>query len=392
MNYEIKHLEKDLWKDHMIPLNYASEFYYDVEMKQKEDSFQIELNKKRLDVPCEHKVEDYDFPDKLYQDWCDKACAWGIEENGTLLAVIETAEENWNNRLRITELWVDEKLRGKGIGHDLIEIAKDQARLERKRAVVLETQSNNANAIGFYMHEGFSLIGFDTISYSNQDVEKKEVRLELGYVMERKARLQRSQIEIRPERADEYKEVERITQEAFWNRHGKGCNEHYLVHILRDSEDYLPDLSRIAVVDGEIVGTIMFSKAQVRAENQVHDIITFGPLCVKPKWHGCGIGEMLMEETFDLARKAGYPGIVIFGEPDYYPRVGFRTCDHFGITTPDGKNFDAFMGYELQTDGFKDIHGKFYESSVFEKLEDEKVEEFTKKFPLMKKQYYPSQW
>ena len=57
-----------------------------------------------------------------------------------------------------------------------------------------------------------------------------------------------------------------------------------------------------------------------------------------------------------------------------------------------GKNFDAFMGYELQSDGFKDIHGKFYESSVFEKLDDEKVEEFTKKFPLMKKQYYPCQW
>ena len=44
-----------------------------------------------------------------------------------------------------------------------------------------------------------------------------------------------------------------------------------------------------------------------------------------------------------LAANKGYKGIVILGEPDYYPRIGFKTCDNFNITTADGKNFDAFI-------------------------------------------------
>lgn len=85
----------------------------------------------------------------------------------------------------------------------------------------------------------------------------------------------------------------------------------------------------------------------MRDKEKEVQVITFGPLCVKLEWHGCGIGEMLLQETMKLAAKEGYPGIIIFGEPDYYPRVGFVTCDHFGITTSDGGNFDAFMGIEL---------------------------------------------
>ena len=54
-----------------------------------------------------------------------------------------------------------------------------------------------------------------------------------------------------------------------------------------------------------------------------------------------------------LAKNQGYNGIVIFDEPEYYPRIGFKTCDHFNITTVDGKNFDAFMAYELKKDSMR---------------------------------------
>jgi hypothetical protein len=46
--------------------------------------------------------------------------------------------------------------------------------------LVLETQTNNATAISFYLNFGFEFIGFDSAAYSNEDIEKKEVRLELG--------------------------------------------------------------------------------------------------------------------------------------------------------------------------------------------------------------------
>jgi ribosomal protein S18 acetylase RimI-like enzyme len=57
-----------------------------------------------------------------------------------------------------------------------ITIAKEK----NARMLVLETQSCNVDAIRFYLAHGFQLIGFDTTAYSNQDIEKGEIRLELG--------------------------------------------------------------------------------------------------------------------------------------------------------------------------------------------------------------------
>jgi predicted N-acetyltransferase YhbS len=183
-----------------------------------------------------------------------------------------------------------------------------------------------------------------------------------------------------------------MTQHAFWNKHHLGCDEHYLVHKLRQHKDYLPEISRIAVKDGEVIGCIMYTMASVIDGPFTHEIITFGPLSVEPKWQGCGVGELLLRETMKLAADKGYKGIVIFGEPDYYPRVGFITCDNFNITTADGKNFDAFMAIELVKDSMKDVKGKFHESEVFKNLPKEQVEEYDKKFPILKKLKFPGQW
>lgn len=392
ISYKIVHLPKEQWKDYIIPIGYTTKEYYDVAVEQTQDGFSIQLEKKPFPESVTHTPEEYDFPDRLYADYYPNACAWGILIEGNLAGAIETEPEEWSNRLRVTELWVADQYQKQGMGHALMEVAKEQARLERRRAVILETQSCNVNAIGFYLHEGFTLIGLDTCCYRNNDLDRKEVRLELGWFPKHRARLRPEEIEIREECPEEWMETEEMTRSAFWNKHQKGCDEHYLVHQLRKHPDYLPELSRIAVKDGEVIGAILYSKSWVQDGDVRHDLLTFGPLCVKPQWHGCGVGEMLLTETMKLAAEAGYPGIVIFGEPDYYPRLGFQTCDHFGITTADGKNFDAFMGIELIPGAMKEIHGRFYESEVFETLDSESVEAYDKKFSSRTKQYFPMQW
>lgn len=123
----------------------------------------------------------HDFPDRLFAAHWQGARAWGIVEDGKLLGAIELCAEEWSNRLRVTELWVDPSLQKLGYGHALMEIAKQQARLAHRRALILETQSANANAIGFYLHEGFELIGLDLCCYTNCDIRRKDVRLELGW-------------------------------------------------------------------------------------------------------------------------------------------------------------------------------------------------------------------
>ncbi len=390
--YNIIHLPKEQWKGHILPMSYTTKEYYDVVMNQTETGFHISVEKAPFPEPVTHTPEEYDFPDRLYEDYRPGACAWGVVIEDELAGVIETEAEEWSNRLRVNELWVADAYQKQGMGHALMELAKEQARQERRRAVMLETQSCNVNAIGFYLHEGFTLIGFDTCCYSNQDLKRKEVRLELGWFPERKPRLAREEIEIREERPEDWHGTEEMTRDAFWNKHQQGCDEHYLVYKLRSSDDYLPKLSRVAVKDGEVIGAILYSKAKVKNGEETREVLTFGPLCVSPKWQGCGVGEALLKETMSLAAEAGYPGIVILGEPDYYPRIGFQTCDRFGITTSDGKNFDAFMGIELIPGAMEKIQGKFYESEVFENLPVAAVEEYDKTFPPKEKQYFPKQW
>lgn len=200
-----------------------------------------------------------------------------------------------------------------------------------------------------------------------------------------------NKIIIREERVEDYKETELMTMRANWNIHGPGCNEHLLVHKLRTSKDYLPELSRVAELDGKIVGVIMYSKAWVVDVDKRHEIVTFGPLAVEPTVHSMGVGRLLLKETLELAKKAGYPGVCILGEPKYYPKHGFVTCDKFGITDGNGNNYDALMGYELN--GFNGIKGKLVEAEIFEQCEDEEeIAEFTKQFPYYKPLKLKCQW
>jgi predicted N-acetyltransferase YhbS len=77
------------------------------------------------------------------------------------------------------------------------------------------------------------------------------------------------------------------------------------VKKLRQDKDYLPELSRIALKEGDVIGCIMYSKSRVVDGEEVHEIITFGPLCVEPKWQGCGVGKILLRETMKLAVNKG---------------------------------------------------------------------------------------
>lgn len=197
----------------------------------------------------------------------------------------------------------------------------------------------------------------------------------------------------RCERGTDYHQSEEMTRQAFWNKHGRGCSEHYLLHQLRKDSAFVPKLSMVAEVAEKIVGGIWYSVAKVIKQEKAFEVLTFGPLSVPPEYQGTGVGGNLLEKSMKLAKEAGYPGIIIFGEPDYYPKHGFKTCDNYGITTPEGKNFPAFMGIELQKGAFaKMCGGRFFEAEIFDNLPQEKVDEFDKGFIPMEKLKVPGQW
>ena len=190
---------------------------------------------------------------------------------------------------------------------------------------------------------------------------------------------------IRPETPADYKETELMTMRSFWNQYWPGCTEHFLVRVIRESEDYIPEISRIAELDGKIVGAVYYTKAWIVDGDVRHEIATFGPLAVEPTMEGNDIGGALMRETIKLAKEAGIKAIALMGEPNYYPRFGFKRGAECGITDAQGNTFDALMCLPLSED-FLQVKGKLIESSDFEKLEDEKrLEKINKEFPSYRK-------
>lgn len=190
---------------------------------------------------------------------------------------------------------------------------------------------------------------------------------------------------IREEKPSDFRQTELMTMRSFWNKFWPGCTEHLLIRIIRESKDYIPELSRVAELDGKIVGAVFYTKAWIDDGETKHEIVTFGPLAVEPTLEGNDIGGELIRETIRLAKEAGVAGIALFGEPNYYPRFGFRRGSEFGITDAFGNSFDALMVLPLNDD-FSSIKGKLIESADFEKLDDAHLlEEISKEFPAYRK-------
>jgi len=178
MPIEIQPLPREQWEGHPLPIRYETSHYYDAEI----DGFEVRFVKKLFERPIERGGEEGD--DRLYAPWWEGAEAWGALEGGELVACVELWRENWSNRLRVTEVWVADSHHRRGIGTQLMDFAKQRAKELGCRALMLETQSGNENAIAFYLSQGLTLFGFDRCAYTNRDIERRDVRLELGCYIE----------------------------------------------------------------------------------------------------------------------------------------------------------------------------------------------------------------
>ena len=196
---------------------------------------------------------------------------------------------------------------------------------------------------------------------------------------------------IRQETPDDYKAAELMTMRSFWNKYFPACTEHFLIRIIRESKDYIPGISRLAELDGRIVGAVYYTRAWIVDGDKKHEIATFGPLAVEPTLEGNDIGGALMRETIRLAKEAGIKGIALMGEPDYYPRFGFRRGAEFGITDAEGNTFDALMVLPLRPGGLDGISGRLIHPAAFSELPAEAVDAFDARFPVKEKLRLPGQ-
>ena len=198
---------------------------------------------------------------------------------------------------------------------------------------------------------------------------------------------------IRLETPGDYRAVENLTREAFWNQSVPGCDEHYLVHTMRDHADFIPELAFVLEMDSEIIGSILYVKGKlIDSDGNERSCLSFGPLSVAPEHQRKGCGKLLIEHSFRAAADMGYDVVVIFGDPDNYVARGFKSSRKYNVCLEGGRFPAALLVKELKEGVLDGRRWYFRESSFGEACANEAaVAAFDAAFPPKEKHWRPSQ-
>ena len=199
---------------------------------------------------------------------------------------------------------------------------------------------------------------------------------------------------IRLERKEEYRKVEELVRESFWNVYRPGCLEHYLLNQLRKNADFVKELDFVMEKDGELIGQNVFVKAIVKADdNRDIPIMTMGPICIAPKFQRKGYGKILLDYSIAKAASLGCRALCFEGNIDFYGKSGFTFARNFGIRyhgLPEDADDSFFLCKEL-TDGYLDgITGEYFTPQGYF-ISEEETEKFDKMFPHKEKRTLPGQ-
>ena len=206
--------------------------------------------------------------------------------------------------------------------------------------------------------------------------------------------MNKNNIEFRLERKEDYRQVEALVRESFWNVYRPGCVEHYLLHLLRGHSDFVPELDIVMLEDGKIIGQNVFVKTVIRADDGRNiPIMTMGPVCVANELKRQGYGKMLLDYSLAKAAEAGCGALCFEGNIDFYGKSGFSFAENFGIRyhgLPEGADASFFLCREL-IDGYLDGITGEYATPYAYLIDETEAEAFDKSFPYKEKLKLPGQ-
>ena len=134
---------------------------------------------------------------------------------------------------------------------------------------------------------------------------------------------------IRLEEKNDYRAVENLVRESFWNVYKPGCSEHYVIHVLRDDPAFIRELDFVMEQDGSLIGQNMFMKTIIEADDgREIDVLTMGPIGITPKLKRRGYGKALLDYSLEKAAKMGFGAVLFEGNIDFYGKSGF---DYAGL-------------------------------------------------------------
>lgn len=199
---------------------------------------------------------------------------------------------------------------------------------------------------------------------------------------------------IRLERKEEYREVEELVREAFWNVYRPGCLEHYVLNQLRNDADFVQELDLVLEKNGKIIGQNIFMKAVINADDgRAVPIMTMGPICIAPEYKRQGWGKILLDHSLEMAKQLGCGALCFEGNIEFYGKSGFGYASSFGIRyhgLPEGEDQSFFLCKELVSGYLDDVTGEYSTPKGYF-VDENEAEEFDKTFPYKEKIKLPGQ-
>ena len=199
---------------------------------------------------------------------------------------------------------------------------------------------------------------------------------------------------IRLERQEEYREVENLIRESFWNVYRPGCSEHYVIHTLRNDPAFVKELDFVMEQNGKLIGQNMFMKTVINADDgRDVPVLTMGPICISPELKRKGYGKALLDYSLEKATEQGFGAVLFEGNIAFYGKSGFDYARKFGIRyhdLPEGADDSFFLCKELIPAYLDGVTG-IYQTPAGYYVKDEDVEEFDKGFPPKEKLKLPGQ-
>ncbi len=199
---------------------------------------------------------------------------------------------------------------------------------------------------------------------------------------------------IRLERKEDYRAVENLVREAFWNVYRPGCLEHYVLHVLRDDPAFVKELDFVMEKDGQLIGQNMFMKTVIEADDgRTIDVLTMGPIGIAPEFKRQGYGKTLLDFSLDKAAALGFGAVLFEGNIGFYGKSGFDYASQFGIRyhdLPEDADASFFLCKELIPGYLNGVTG-VYQTPQGYYVEESDAEAFDRSFPHKEKLKLPGQ-
>lgn len=206
-----------------------------------------------------------------------------------------------------------------------------------------------------------------------------------------------NKILIRLENENEYRDVENLVRESFWNVYRPGCEEHFVLHKMRSDPGFVRELDFVMLLDGKIIGQNVFEKAVISADDgRDIPIMAMGPICIAPELKRKGYGKKLLDYSLEKAAEYGCGAVCFEGNIEFYGKSGFTYASEYGIRyhgLPEGEDSSFFLCRELRQGYLDGVTGEYATPKIYFAAEEdpEEFEAYEAGFPEKEKLVLPGQ-